>query len=402
MKTITIAKRPSTKTIADTVMESGTGGIFIDGARLPSNKKSVWSGSRTRSLPGDHRGEKALGMYAPGRPYYMESHPLGRYPSNVVTSMKVSDLFFKAGDEMSMYEGIPDDLISYLHKMITPTHVGGETLMAMDIGAIEWDTIPDARYHGIIAMGEPTEEQVKHMWRVVKPGAHVLLFAPEDCPTGHRGACTLENNGFEIRDSILWVQDASKIHYVPKASKKERNAGCEAIALSRKGEPMYELRPEVLQDEELIGQLAADLVEGGMSEEQIDSISETGLPKSAIPDAHRALFKRSKELDTYGNFHPTVKPIEIMKRCLKDVPKTARVMDTFMGSGGTAIACMLTGHDFVGIEQDEKYIQIADARVRHWDRNVEGWNQTTIESEAVQIDRIAADMDEGVLDLFAE
>jgi DNA modification methylase len=64
------------------------------------------------------------------------------------------------------------------------------------------------------------------------------------------------------------------------------------------------------------------------------------------------------------NDHPTVKPVELMRHLVRLVTVLGgTVLDPFMGSGTTAIACMLEGMEFVGIEQDAHYIDIVNARL---------------------------------------
>lgn len=259
---------------------------------------------------------------------------------------------------------VPKDLLDYLHTLITPTHVGGETLIALDIDAVDWAAIPDAKYHGVIARGEPTPEQTEHLWRVVKPGAHVLLIAPDSCPTGHRGACSLEDRGFEIRDAILWVREAGKLHYVPKANSRERNEGCEKLAAKRKGAPIYELRESILEDESARAELQEALIEAGVDPEAVNTMEENGLPKDKIPKDFLSSFKVREGSGKYGNHHPTVKPKLVMQRLLEDIPRDKTVLDPFMGSGSTALACHETRHNFIGIERETEYIEVADARVR--------------------------------------
>lgn len=64
------------------------------------------------------------------------------------------------------------------------------------------------------------------------------------------------------------------------------------------------------------------------------------------------------------NFHPTVKPTKLMQYLVKLVtPKGGTCLDPFMGSGSTGKACKLEGFDFIGIEREEEYINIAEARI---------------------------------------
>lgn len=65
-----------------------------------------------------------------------------------------------------------------------------------------------------------------------------------------------------------------------------------------------------------------------------------------------------------GKEHPTQKPVEVMVRCLQELPpKTKTILDPFMGSGTTGVACVKLGRKFIGIEIDEGYFDIACKRI---------------------------------------
>ncbi len=68
-----------------------------------------------------------------------------------------------------------------------------------------------------------------------------------------------------------------------------------------------------------------------------------------------------------SNHHPTVKPIELMRYLVRltKTPTGGIVLDPFMGSGTTGCACALEGRDFVGIEREPDYIEIAEKRIEH-------------------------------------
>jgi site-specific DNA-methyltransferase (adenine-specific) len=61
-------------------------------------------------------------------------------------------------------------------------------------------------------------------------------------------------------------------------------------------------------------------------------------------------------------FHPTQKPLALMKWCLKWI-KSPIVFDPFMGSGTTGVACVQIGRKFIGIEIDPRYFEIACKRI---------------------------------------
>ena len=62
--------------------------------------------------------------------------------------------------------------------------------------------------------------------------------------------------------------------------------------------------------------------------------------------------------------HPTQKPVALMEYLIKTYTNEGEwVLDNTMGSGTTGVACMNTGRNFIGIEQDDKYFAIAKERI---------------------------------------
>ena len=61
--------------------------------------------------------------------------------------------------------------------------------------------------------------------------------------------------------------------------------------------------------------------------------------------------------------HPTMKPVAVMEWCLSFVDKEMSVLDPFMGSGTTGVACANLGRKFIGIEKESKYFDIACQRI---------------------------------------
>jgi len=65
-----------------------------------------------------------------------------------------------------------------------------------------------------------------------------------------------------------------------------------------------------------------------------------------------------------GKQHPTQKPVELMEYLIKTYTnKNETVLDFTMGSGSTGVACKNLNRNFIGIEQDEKYFEIAKERI---------------------------------------
>lgn len=97
-------------------------------------------------------------------------------------------------------------------------------------------------------------------------------------------------------------------------------------------------------------------------------------PCALLGDAARFFYcaKASKKDRETDNIHPTVKPTDLMRYlCRLVTPPNGVVLDPFMGSGSTGKAAMLEGFQFIGIERDEKYMKIAEARTQSVKNNVQ-------------------------------
>ena len=84
------------------------------------------------------------------------------------------------------------------------------------------------------------------------------------------------------------------------------------------------------------------------------------------PKAVRRITWRWNGMLRQGNeerYHPTQKPLEVMKWAIELCPKADTVLDPFMGSGTTGVACMQLGRKFIGIEREPKYFEIAVRRI---------------------------------------
>ena len=72
---------------------------------------------------------------------------------------------------------------------------------------------------------------------------------------------------------------------------------------------------------------------------------------------------KSKEKQEFLSAHPTQKPVEVMAWCLGFLPDARTILDPFMGSGTTGVACVQLGRKFIGIELEPRYFDIAVKRI---------------------------------------
>lgn len=73
-------------------------------------------------------------------------------------------------------------------------------------------------------------------------------------------------------------------------------------------------------------------------------------------------FQRDSEVGARV-LHPTQKPVALMSWCLSFFPDAKTVVDPYMGSGPVARACKDSGRQYVGIELEERYCEIAATRL---------------------------------------
>jgi len=142
---------------------------------------------------------------------------------------------------------------------------------------------------------------------------------------------TLYDGGWKGKVTETSIKDkggASRFFYCAKERKRERNFGCDSI----------------------------ENIRGGSMDANVGKVMELG---------GASLKGNPKELKKVKNNHPTVKPIALIEYLIKLVSrKGAIVLDPFLGSGTTAIACLKLERQFIGIEKEEEYIEIAKARIK--------------------------------------
>lgn len=83
-----------------------------------------------------------------------------------------------------------------------------------------------------------------------------------------------------------------------------------------------------------------------------------GVSTKRIVYNNNGLMAREKD-----RVHPTQKPIEVMRWCVQQASDARTILDPFMGSGTTGVACVKLGRKFIGIEINEGYFDIACKRI---------------------------------------
>ena len=91
--------------------------------------------------------------------------------------------------------------------------------------------------------------------------------------------------------------------------------------------------------------------------------SDGELAYTSLEGALRIRTLNRVELMKDGAEHPTQKPVNLMTWSIEQIGKPQSVLDPFMGSGTTGVACANLGRKFIGIEIERKYFDIACERI---------------------------------------
>ena len=274
----------------------------------------------------------------------------------------------------------------------------------------EWDG-------GDIAFRQETWELAL---KLLKPGGHMLAFSASR--NYHRMAVAIEDAGFEIRDQIMWIYGSG----FPKSLNLGDGWGTalkpahEPIVMARKfiegtnknnrekygtgginidgcrieGDTNLKTRVRKAGSEfgqnsgwndhkniDTIydpskGRFPANVMHDGLQEDWARyfycpkvSREERDRGLSGLKDGTAVRWNKAgkwtNDTTPAKNDHPTVKPQELMKYlCRLITPKGGTVLDPFMGSGSTGMAAKDEGFEFIGIEREKEYFEIAEKRIQ--------------------------------------
>ena len=331
MELWTLARKPlSEKTVVANVLKHGTGGINIDGCRV----EGKLGGDPNRFAKTD--GGSFVAFNTP--PVVRES---GRFPANVLHdgSEEVEEQFPKAtqghwsktttkgfgkfGGGTSEYLGVGEKAApgsaSRFFYCTDPTKISNEKTETHSKSS------KAAKGKGIYGEFGSVETEKKDYGRfpanLIHDGSEEVVEKFPDRKGFSGGG---QGNGWHKKHTKMEKQlfcddgSASRFFYCAKAGKKERNKGCNEL-------------PD---------------------------------KKISIQQPHNSKTLDERYEITSKNNHPTVKPVALMRYlCRMITPIGGTVLDPFMGSGSTGIAAKAEGFNFIGIEREQNYFEIAEKRI---------------------------------------
>jgi DNA modification methylase len=162
---------------------------------------------------------------------------------------------------------------------------------------------------------------------------------------GEFGNGKSEYKGVGPKDKNKEKGGASRFFYCPKSAKKDRNEGLDH-----------------LEDKKRPGQSNTGLYSSS------PVCVDCGLTVNGTNDHSNCEegLEYKPSTTTTKNNHPTVKPTDLMRYLINLVtPPNGTILDPFMGSGSTGKAAVRCGVNFIGIEKEQEYMDIASARIEH-------------------------------------
>lgn len=199
----------------------------------------------------------------------------------------------------------------------------------------------------------PLEQMWEHLKRVIKPNGAIVLFGAE--PFSSLLRCS---NLKEFKYDWVWQKDKATNHLNAKRMPMRRN---EIISVFYKKQCLYNpqlqkkdpknIRPPTTKRKQAdnYGKMTAESVRGIPVD--MSYPNETLIFRGCFGDKGKSL-------------HPTQKPVDLMEYLIKTYTNEIEtVLDFTMGSGSTGVAAVNLNRNFIGIEIEKEYFDIANKRI---------------------------------------
>ena len=235
----------------------------------------------------------------------------------------------RCGDCLELMKDIPSDSIDLI---LTDPPYGTTNC--------RWDTIIPF---------EPMWEQVK---RIIKPNGAICLFGGEPFSSALR-----MSNIKDFKYDWYWQKTAPTGFL---NAKKQPLRNIETISVFYSKQPTY--NPQKTYGHKRKVSLAKHKQNCKKAEEYNDY----GLASYDSTERYPTQILQFKTDRQKSALHPTQKPVALLEYLINTYTNEVEtVLDFTMGSGSTGVACVKTGRNFIGIELDEGYFQIAKERIEN-------------------------------------
>lgn len=241
------------------------------------------------------------------------------------------------------------------------------------------------------------------IFRILKPGGFFFSFSSPRLY--HRMASAIDDAGFEIRDTFMWLytQNQAKAmgvdHFIKKMNVDEKTKekireklngwktpqikSCfEPIAMAQKPTDQTYLNNMLKYEVSMFNTNVK------IGDNMYPANAFTINSMNELIDKTFLLPKPTKTEKGEYNDHKTVKPLAICEYLIKlsAFSKNAVILDPFIGSGTTAVAAKKLGKNYIGIDANEKYVKISERRIRELDEKSGLFKTVNIERKNLRME----------------
>ena len=190
----------------------------------------------------------------------------------------------------------------------------------------------------------PLEPMWEQIWRVLRPNAAVALFSKQPFTS-----LLIASQLRFFKQELIWRKHTSDN---PMQAKRRFLNVIENIEIFYKNPPTY--NPQGIKEAHKSNAITRhELIDCRDSKGRSYTQKFSGYPNNVLN------FKK-----VHKGSHPTQKPVDLLEYLIKTYTQEGEtVLDFTMGSGSTGVACQNTNRNFIGIEQEEKYMDIAIERM---------------------------------------
>lgn len=206
------------------------------------------------------------------------------------------------------------------------------------------------------------------MWDLlhkIAPKAPIVLFGKQPFTSN-----LVMSNPKEFREEVVWLKNKSGNGF--SADQRHIQVLEDIIVFSEEGEYTFNPQKWLVEGKEFLTQRktfneveVGNNIYGKMKRTRKPDTGERNpinIVSVRVPFTPSKSKTYSKDVDI--RYHPTQKPLDLLEYLVKTYSNEGDIiLDFTMGSGTTGVACKNTGRDFIGIELDENYFNIAKQRI---------------------------------------
>jgi hypothetical protein len=349
---ITLLRKPLEGTVAENTLRHGCGSINIDDTRVSFvDKESVDFEARQRQQTASYKESGWSGHVAQVGSDIQMYKEKGRWPANVILTHK--DSCESQGEDWACVEGCPVKNLDDQSGVLKSGAMMGSYKMWGRNGIYGGANEYSATTYGDSGVASRYFKQFKRGSENYMIEYFKTMITPP-----------IEDPVIKVTSPYDFIDDGVSVHGLILLGEPTDVQAREIFESLKSGGYVV-----MIPTKECIGYKGVIALEDTGFEVR-DAIFVAEEPDSFCYTSKASRSEREDGLTSEGgaraNVHPTVKPIEIMEWCARDIESNSKVVDPFLGSGTTGIAMSRLRHDFVGIELNPEYAKICETRIRHW------------------------------------